>query len=77
MILKRRKLIGALLLILEDRCGPTFFLRHRVDSIKKKSESVHIPLNKFIFQCLFLHVRTLEIELRTRVISQNACIFTF
>ena len=39
---------------------------------KKKSERVHIPLNKIFFKSLFLHVRTLEILLRTRVISQNA-----
>ena len=43
-----------------------------IASKKIKSGRVHIPSNKFIFKSLFLHVRTLEILLRTRVISQNA-----
>ena len=72
MILKRRKLIGALLVILEDRRGPPFFL----DIIKKKSKGIY-PFVLIYFPMLILHVRTLEIECRTRVISQNACIFMF
>ena len=41
MITKRRKLIGALLVILEDRRGPPFFVRHRLDIIKKKSKGIY------------------------------------
>ena len=42
-----------------------------------KQKGVRIsPCTNFL-QCLFLHVRTLQIQFRKRVISQNACIFTF
>ena len=52
MILKRSKLIGALLVILENRPGPPFFLRHRLDSKKKSIPTKGIyPFLGIFLQC--------------------------
>ena len=45
MITKTMKLIGALLVILEDRRGPPFFVCHRLDvKNKQKSKGIRISL---------------------------------
>ena len=45
---------------------------------KKSSRVYAYPLVRIHFAMLiFIHVRTLGIQFRTRVISQNPCIFTF
>ena len=68
----------ALFVILEDHCGPPFCLFAIASMLQTKKKAVgytYIPLHEFFLQCLFLYVRTLQIQFRKRVISKNACIF--
>ena len=70
------KVTGALFVILEDHCGPPFFVCHCLDVTNKKKGVRISPCTNFFTMFIF-HVRTLEFQFRTRVISQNAFIFTF